>query len=306
MCVKNARPFFDVADNEVIYLEPRKSKEKRPVGRPTYFHKIELDNNDLHDFSDILKIDQWYSKQYIRFHQKIPSPGNTRKRFSTFKKTEMRNYYPYCGNYRERTRAFKLQHSTVRKICKADPPERSNKHGGFKGEKAWKENSKGAGRPLLYPTSVDEEFLSWILVMNDIHLTVSSLALQKKAKSLILPHNPSFEASKDWIRQFKERQDLSLRKRTSLCQRLPSQLENKVSPFCSECAKFLKIGKYLFPLIGNMNQTPVFFDMIPERLLVLTGKKSVTIRTSGSEKRHMTVVLTVAADVFILPPMITF
>ena len=55
-----------------------------------------------------------------------------------------------------------------------------------------------------------------------------------------------------------------------------------------------------------MDQTPVFFGMIPERLLALTGEKSVTIRTSGSEKRHVTVVLTVAADVFILPPMIIF
>ena len=32
----------------------------------------------------------------------------------------------------------------------------------------------------------------------------------------------------------------------------------------------------------------------------------MTIRTSGSEKRHMTVVLSFAADGFILPPMITF
>ena len=32
----------------------------------------------------------------------------------------------------------------------------------------------------------------------------------------------------------------------------------------------------------------------------------MTIRTSGSEKRHMTVVLTVAADGFILPPLLIF
>ena len=32
----------------------------------------------------------------------------------------------------------------------------------------------------------------------------------------------------------------------------------------------------------------------------------MTIRTSGSEKRHVTVVLTVAADGFILPPMVIF
>ena len=55
-----------------------------------------------------------------------------------------------------------------------------------------------------------------------------------------------------------------------------------------------------------MDKTPVFFDMVPEKSLVQKGQKSVTIRTSGSEKRHVTVVLTVAADGFILPPMINF
>ena len=127
-----------------------------------YFHDIchflfvllELDNDHLHYFNYLLEVDQWYSEQYIRFYQEIGSPRNSRKRFSTFKKEEIRNYYVSCGNHRETVPAFKLQGSTVRKICKADPPERSNKHGGFKGGNAWKGNPKGAGRPLSYPTSV--------------------------------------------------------------------------------------------------------------------------------------------------------
>ena len=55
-----------------------------------------------------------------------------------------------------------------------------------------------------------------------------------------------------------------------------------------------------------MDETPVSFYMVPERSLTQKGQKSVTIRTSGSEKRHVTVVLTVAADGLILPPMIIF
>ena len=55
-----------------------------------------------------------------------------------------------------------------------------------------------------------------------------------------------------------------------------------------------------------MDETPVFFDMVPERPFVSRGKKSVTIRTSGSERRHVTVVLNVAADGFILLPIINF
>ena len=52
-------------------------------------------------------------------------------------------------------------------------------------------------------------------------------------------------------------------------------------------------GKYPLPLIGFMDETLVFFDMLPEKSLVQKGQKSVTIQISGSEKRHVTVVLTV-------------
>ena len=52
-------------------------------------------------------------------------------------------------------------------------------------------------------------------------------------------------------------------------------------------------GKYPLPLIGFMDETLVFFDMVPEKSLVQKGQKSVAIQTSGSEKRHVTVVLTI-------------
>ena len=91
-----------------------------------------------------------------------------------------------------------------------------------------------------------------------------------------------------------------------MCQKLPSQIESKTSSFYSECAKLLKIGKCPLSLIGNIDETPVFFDTLPEKSLVQKGQKSVTIRTSGSEKRHVTVVHTVAVDGFILPPMKIF
>ena len=138
----------------------------------------------------------------------------------------------------------------------------------------------------------------------DLHLSVSVPALQKKTKWTIPPHNPSLEASKGLIHQFNERHELTFRRRTSLCQRLLPQLESKISSFYSKCAKLVMVGKYQFPLISNMDETPVFFDMMPERSLVPAAKNSVTIWFLGSEKRHVTVILRAAADGFIFPPMI--
>ena len=63
---------------------------------------------------------------------------------------------------------------------------------------------------------------------------------------------------------------------------------------------------YPLRLVGKMDETSVFFDMVPEKSLVQKGQKLVAIRTSGFEKRQVTVVLTVAADRFILSPMIIF
>ena len=179
-----------------------------------------------------------------------------------------------CGNYRDKTRAFQLQDSTIRKICKAALPEKSERHQGFKGGKVW--NTKGAGLPLSYPASIDEELLSWLLIMNDLHLPVSILALQKKAKSLILPHNPCFEASRGWVRQFKKRHNLALRKKKHLCVK-NFHPNLKVKYHHSECTRFLKIGKYPLLLIANMDQTPVFFDMVPEKSLMQKGQMSVKI-----------------------------
>ena len=169
--------------------------------------------NELHDFNDLLEFDKWYNDKYSKPYIESTKLKSTRKRLSSQKKEEIKHFYLACGNYRETARAFQLQDSTVRKICKAAPPEKSESHQGFKGGKAWKENAKGSRRPLSDPPSIDEELLSWLLIMNDLHLPLSIIALKKKAKSLILPHNPCSEASRGWVRQFKKRHNLALRKK---------------------------------------------------------------------------------------------
>ena len=200
-------------DDEVISLNLRKQEETaRPVGRPRkYDNSISV--NELHDFNDLLEFDKWYNEKYSKLYTESTEPKTTRKRFSSQKEEEIQHFYLAYGNYRETAGAFQLQDSTVRNIFKAALPEKSESHQGFKGGKAQKGNAKGA---LSYPASIDEELLSWLLIMNYLHLPVSILALQKKAKSLILPHNLSFEASRAWVRQFKERNNLALR-RKHLC-----------------------------------------------------------------------------------------
>ena len=58
--------------------------------------------------------------------------------------------------------------------------------------------------------------------------------------------------------------------------------------------------------IGSMVETPVYFDLVPSKVVDRVGAKSCIVRTTGSEKRHVTVALTVTANGEMLPPFIIF
>ena len=68
----------------------------------------------------------------------------------------------------------------------------------------------------------------------------------------------------------------------------------------------MRIGKYPRSLVGNMDETPGFFDMVPSKSICKTGSKECIARTSGSEKKHAPIVLSATADGKMLPPMIIF
>jgi len=61
-----------------------------------------------------------------------------------------------------------------------------------------------------------------------------------------------------------------------------------------------------YALLGNMDETPVFFDIVRGRIIEVRGRKTVRVRTTGVEKRHLTVVLFYTANGHILPQMIIF
>ena len=55
-----------------------------------------------------------------------------------------------------------------------------------------------------------------------------------------------------------------------------------------------------------MDETPLTFDMPPNRTINNTGEKTIKIRTTGNEKNRVTVVLTCAGDGSKLRPMLIF
>ena len=103
--------------------------------------------------------------------------------------------------------------------------------------------------------------------MRDRRLAVSTQMLQDKALALLGEHNPNFKASEGWARKFICRHSLVLRARTSVAQKLPSDLECKVSAFHEEVKTERQKHDFSLELIGNMDETPLYFDMVPSRTL---------------------------------------
>ena len=150
-----------------------------------------------------------------------------------------------------------------------------------------KGNHSGAG----YPLEVEKDILSWLLELRDLYIPVSILTLQEKSKRVVRPHNPTFKASRGRIEKFFTRHRLSLLSRTSVSQKLPKQLEGSITKFYEDAERYMRIGKYPRSLVANMDETPAFFDMIPAKSICKTGSRECIVRTSGSEKKHVTVVL---------------
>ena len=53
----------------------------------------------------------------------------------------------------------------------------------------------------------------------------------------------------------------------------------------------MRIEKHPLSLIGNMDETPAFFDMVPSKCTAAKGTKECVVLTSGGERKHLTVVL---------------
>ena len=89
--------------------------------------------------------------------------------------------------------------------------------------------------------------------------------LRLKAKELA--NDPEFKASLRWYQNWKRRHSVNLQTKTTLAQRLPDDLENKILQFhrCMMAAR----QRIQYPLVKifNMDETPMRFELPSSRTL---------------------------------------
>lgn len=141
----------------------------------------------------------------------------------------------------------------------------------------------------------------YIVTRNAIRIKAKILAKERKFQ---VPD--TFKASAGWCNRFMRRNNLSIRQRTHIAQKLPKDLEIKVTSFQKFVLNERNQFNYELAQIGNMDETPMCFDMPGNSTVNTIGESTVTIKTSGAEKSHFTVILACMADGTKLLPAVVF
>uniref|UniRef100_A0A131XQ93 Putative pogo transposable element n=1 Tax=Hyalomma excavatum TaxID=257692 RepID=A0A131XQ93_9ACAR len=141
------------------------------------------------------------------------------------------------------------------------------------------------------------------------HLPVSMELMQVKARELAREKGMSssdFKASKHWIYRYMCRAGFSLRRRTSISQKLPEAFEELLVSFQRHVNSLRRSRNFQLGQIGNADQTPVYLDMPSPLTVHEKGSKQVCVRTTGNEKTRVTVMLSCTADGHKHPPYVVF
>ena len=103
-----------------------------------------------------------------------------------------------------------------------------------------------------------------------------------------------------------ERRGFSIRRRTTVAQKLPKDYENKLISFQRFIISKRKQHSFELKYIGNADQTPLTFDIVTNSTVAEKGNKSVPILTTGHDKDRFTVMLACLGDGTKLPPYVVF
>ena len=152
---------------------------------------------------------------------------------------------------------------------------------------------------------VDRRVFEYVREKRSEGMPITRAVIQFKALEIARELNiTGFKASLGWCRRMMRRNGLSLRRRTSLAQRLPSDFGEKLLSFQRFVINLRKKHSYPLDQIGNADQTPVYFDMPTSVTVNRKGEKSVLVKSTGNEKSRVTVMLTCLADGSKLPPYV--
>ena len=115
-----------------------------------------------------------------------------------------------------------------------------------------------------------------------------------------------FKGGPSWCYRFMKRKDLSIRSRTTLCQQLPADFEEKRMNFTNYTQGLISEHSIGPNQLINMDEVLLTFDLPLSRTVNQKGESSVRVKTTGNEKTSFTCVLACMGAGNKLPPMVIF
>ncbi|KAL1444446.1 hypothetical protein MTO96_029867 [Rhipicephalus appendiculatus] len=164
------------------------------------------------------------------------------------------------------------------------------------------------GRSAVHP-QLEDTLTDFVREVRARSLPVTIDTIHNKAVELAREAGltrEEFRAPNSWVRRFMKRKGFSLRRRTSICQKLPEEFEDQLLNFQRFVNRLREQKNYMMGQIGNADETPVWFDMPSSTTITQRGAKDVKLLPTGNEHSRFTVMLACTADGRKLPPFVIF
>ena len=110
-----------------------------------------------------------------------------------------------------------------------------------------------------------------------------------------------------WCHNFRKRHNLSIRRSTHVGQPIPDTINDLIFIYLRKIIEMR--NKYQINDLNcfiNVDETPVYMEMIGPTTIAKKGLKSITINTNGSEKQRISAVFSIIGDGNKLPPLLIF
>lgn len=238
----------------------------------------------------------------------ISHKGKTLKKYNLSFKKEVIAYAEINGN-QPASRRFSVDERRIREWRAT----KSNIEGLLGTAAKAKQRCIGGGGRKPLSAKLEEVMLEWIESRRSRGLRVSCKLIMKKAEITHrdmtennLVDGDDFKASRGWLCRFMKRNGLSLRRKTSITQQDPERVVAKLVSYVIRVRRLQEKHKYRPSDIIAMDETPVWCDTISETTVDTTGKKSITLKSTGHEKARVSVCLATKADGTKLKPMVVF
>ncbi|XP_030066606.1 pogo transposable element with KRAB domain [Microcaecilia unicolor] len=162
------------------------------------------------------------------------------------------------------------------------------------------------GHAAKWP-QLEVDVKEWITRHRNNGFSVSTKMIIYEAKRLATEKGvEDFTGSPSWCHRFMKRCGLAMRTKSRIAQKMPIEYESMIVSFHKFVLDARKKNGFEISQIGNMDEVPLTFDVPSNKTVDVKGAKTITVKTSGHEKTHYTVVLSCCADGTKLPPMLIF